>query len=261
MSARTLVSYDDIVQGGPSGNNGSGGSAPPRKRRRNNNNNNNNNNNTNTNNSQRQYRQHWDNPGPLAESIPYGSSSSSNIAPALEVTMQVEEEEGEEESRMLTHEEIWDDSALVDAWESAQAEYEAFHGKGKSWKDEPVKKSPLWYNVPPKPPKGAATTTTTTTATSTSNVHNSNVHNGAPATVPAPGTDAENSQPVNFDTFVPAHDPSLFVSSAPAELSTFADGPWPTRDEAFSRALGAMYWAGYWTAVYHVGLSCPASHS
>ena len=26
----------------------------------------------------------------------------------------------------------------------------------------------------------------------------------------------------------------------------------PSADDAFSRALGAMYWCGYWTAVYHV---------
>ena len=30
----------------------------------------------------------------------------------------------EEESRELNHEEIWDDSALIDAWNSAAAEYE-----------------------------------------------------------------------------------------------------------------------------------------
>lgn len=35
-----------------------------------------------------------------------------------------EDEEDEEESRELTHTEIWDDSALIDAWESAAAEYE-----------------------------------------------------------------------------------------------------------------------------------------
>ena len=34
------------------------------------------------------------------------------------------EEEEEEESRALTHQEIWDDKALVDAWNSAEAEYE-----------------------------------------------------------------------------------------------------------------------------------------
>jgi len=49
----------------------------------------------------------------------------------------------EEESRELTHEEIWDDSALVDAWESAMEEYKAYHGLEKDWKKEPVKKSPL----------------------------------------------------------------------------------------------------------------------
>ena len=25
-----------------------------------------------------------------------------------------------------------------------------------------------------------------------------------------------------------------------------------SQDEAFSRAMTAMYWSGYWTAVYHV---------
>ena len=49
----------------------------------------------------------------------------------------------EEDSRELTHEEIWDDSALVGAWESAQQEYEMYHGTGKNWKNEPLKKSPL----------------------------------------------------------------------------------------------------------------------
>ena len=52
------------------------------------------------------------------------------------------DEEGEE-SRELTHEEIWDDSALVNAWEAATEEYEAYHGPDKGWKKEPVNKSPL----------------------------------------------------------------------------------------------------------------------
>jgi len=55
-----------------------------------------------------------------------------------------EAEDGEigEESRELTHDEIWDDSALIDAWNSATAEYEAFHGKSQDWKSDskPVKK-------------------------------------------------------------------------------------------------------------------------
>ena len=48
-----------------------------------------------------------------------------------------------EESRELTHEEIWDDSALISAWEAATEEYEAFHGSEKAWKTETVGKSPL----------------------------------------------------------------------------------------------------------------------
>lgn len=35
-----------------------------------------------------------------------------------------EEDQEEEESRELAHEDIWDDSALIDAWNSATAEYE-----------------------------------------------------------------------------------------------------------------------------------------
>ena len=55
-----------------------------------------------------------------------------------------DEEGGDgEESRELTHEEIWDDSALVNAWEAAMEEYEAYHGPDKGWKREPVNKSPL----------------------------------------------------------------------------------------------------------------------
>ena len=47
------------------------------------------------------------------------------------------------EIRELTHEEIWDDSALVNAWEAATEEYEAYHGSEKTWKAEPVNKAPL----------------------------------------------------------------------------------------------------------------------
>jgi hypothetical protein len=47
------------------------------------------------------------------------------------------------ESRELTHGEIWDDSALIEAWNAATEEYEAFNGPDKGWKSEPVHKSPL----------------------------------------------------------------------------------------------------------------------
>jgi hypothetical protein len=66
----------------------------------------------------------------------------------------------DEGSRELTHEEIWDDSALIDVWNTATAEYEAsifptttfdlvnwryqaFHGDSKGWKNEPVVRSAL----------------------------------------------------------------------------------------------------------------------
>lgn len=51
--------------------------------------------------------------------------------------------DGINQSRELTHEEIWDDSALVEAWNAAMEEYDAYHGPDKGWKKEPVHKSPL----------------------------------------------------------------------------------------------------------------------
>lgn len=70
--------------------------------------------------------------------------------------------------------------------------------------------------------------------------------------------DEEDSAPLDFDTFVPSYDPSLPVPSEPPaapESSFIIPAPSTTmvsRDEAFNRALSAMYWGGYWTAVYHV---------
>jgi hypothetical protein len=65
--------------------------------------------------------------------------------------------------------------------------------------------------------------------------------------------DADNSQPFDFTTFVPTHDAGL---AAPlAHMPVFdlgAAGECASKDEAFNHAMGAMYWAGYWTAVYHV---------
>ena len=52
------------------------------------------------------------------------------------------------QSRELTHEEIWDDSALVEAWNAAMEEYEAYHGPDKGWKKEPLHKSPLSVSLP-----------------------------------------------------------------------------------------------------------------
>ena len=66
------------------------------------------------------------------------------------------------------------------------------------------------------------------------------------------------SQPINFDTFVPTHDTTLEIMdtlAVPVAADYIPDtpaGPMVSRDEAFSRALSAMYWGGYWTAMYHV---------
>jgi hypothetical protein len=61
------------------------------------------------------------------------------------------------------------------------------------------------------------------------------------------------SQPLNFDTFVPTHDPSLHIPTVDSSnyIGT-SSGSVVSQDEAFSRAMTAMYWGGYWTAMYHV---------
>ncbi|CDO74792.1 hypothetical protein BN946_scf185001.g40 [Trametes cinnabarina] len=198
--------------------------------------------------------QHWDDPGHQEPQMSYddvpaaATSTSGTNGSRGGIDEEYNEEEEEEESRELTHEEIWDDSALIDAWNSAAAEYEAFHGKGKSWKDEPVKKSPLWYNVPP--------VTTSKPKASTS------ITNGASIPTASGAATAADSAPLNFDTFVPTHDPSLAAAAAAstmaapstdavAALGSGAEMANVSQDEAFSRAMQAMYWSGYWTAVYH----------
>ncbi|KAF8486704.1 hypothetical protein JB92DRAFT_1511500 [Gautieria morchelliformis] len=171
-----------------------------------------------------------------------------------------------EESRQLTHEEIWDDSALIHAWDAAVEEYEVLNGPDKKWKSEPVNKSPLWFNIPPE-----------TEAPSTPSPGPSFLVPSIPAVFTSEGdldqdecfepSDPDNSRPVNFDTFVPQHDPSLpdadakvsngatdaghgIVPPPPAGMSSQV-----TPNEAFERAMGAWYWAGYWTGVYHSGVT------
>jgi len=177
---------------------------------------------------------HWDEPEQQSSALPYDDDAEDM---KIEGDGAVDDPEEEEESRELTQGEIWDDSALIAAWESATAEYEVYHGTGKDWKKATAKKSPLWYNVPPDPSK-------LNKSKSMEVVQNFGV------TQPDP----ENSRPLDFETFVPNHDPGLAPPSQPA-YETYGILPAPgehiSRDEAFNRALGAMYWTGYWTAVYH----------
>jgi hypothetical protein len=118
MATRQIVSYDDITLPYDSS---ADVPPPPKKRKRNNQ-------------KANQSRQ------PSRPTIPKVAEPSNREATVVEDDMA---EDDQEESRELTYEEIWDDSALLDAWEAAQQEYEMYHGTGKDWKDEPVKKSPL----------------------------------------------------------------------------------------------------------------------
>ena len=86
--------------------------------------------------------QHWDDPTPTIHGG--GPPNRQSKAKDKEVVSGDDEAEREDgESRELTHEEIWDDSALVDAWNAAMEEYETYNGPDKGWKKEPVHKSPL----------------------------------------------------------------------------------------------------------------------
>jgi len=74
------------------------------------------------------------------------------------------------------------------------------------------------------------------------------------------GSNDYDSTPLDFDTFVPSYNPSFGPPShshpspapGPDHVSHLRPpGPPVDEDEAFTRALDAMYWGGYWTAVYH----------
>lgn len=175
------------------------------------------------------------------------------------------------ESRELTRDEIWDDRALIEAWEAATEEYEVLNGPDKAWKNEPVHKSSLyvlslppyptrhrtftsdrsWYNVPPKDKAASVPPVFTNT----------------PANDEEEGEtkDNDNSRPFDFSTFVPDYDPTLptpvpmTADFGVAGVGVTPNGTQPgdpmahvDQDEAFRRALGAMYWGGYWTAAYQV---------
>jgi hypothetical protein len=102
-----------------------------------------------------------------------------------------------------------------------------------------------WYNVPLSPSR--LQQSASTTAVPPISEHQTSSR-----------PEAEyNSQPIDFDSFVPTHDPSLVQDFSEAmEANTMPSAavslPNVTADEAFSKALDAMYWTGYWTAVYHV---------
>ncbi|KAK0432749.1 uncharacterized protein EV420DRAFT_1603805 [Desarmillaria tabescens] len=146
-----------------------------------------------------------------------------------------------EHSRELTHAEIWNDSVLIDAWEAVHEEYAAYHGGDTALKTNPTKRSPLWYNVP---------------VSDDSKVEEDDTEN---LSFPEEEddddeSDDDDSKSIDFKTFVPSHDASL---NSGEDLVTDASSSPPqppaetvSQDEAFTRAVNAMYWAGYWTAMY-----------
>jgi hypothetical protein len=67
-------------------------------------------------------QRHWDDPEQQSNTLPYDEDEADRTIEEVIVVDDAEEEE--EESRELTQNDIWDDSALIAAWESAMAEYE-----------------------------------------------------------------------------------------------------------------------------------------
>ncbi|KAI5119797.1 hypothetical protein M0805_006594 [Coniferiporia weirii] len=252
--------------------------------------------------------QHWDDPGTSSHGISYDEDAGGEHVGEARAEAYLEEDvwekgdtgetdmvlgeddDDEDESRELTHEEVWDDSALIAAWDAATEEYEAMHGKNKSWKKERVHESPLWYNVPPEKPitknKGkVATKQDPERYSAAAHPAHQEILQGTVSDV------RDSSKPLDFDTYMPSHDASLAFASPhdhpipeatrsrlgdittqyasmlpdqpPVPLASGSDpaaipvlsgaGVYAVgTDEAFSRAVGAMYWCGYWTAVYHM---------
>jgi len=89
----------------------------------------------------------WNKPKTRGGNTSHSANGSTAIPQNISSQSQAETQEGicnTEESRELTYDEIWDDSALIDAWNAATEEYEAYNGPDKGWKMEPVHKSPLY---------------------------------------------------------------------------------------------------------------------
>ncbi len=71
-------------------------------------------------------RRHWDDSEQQSNILPYDDDDVEKTTEnaGCGIVEEMEEKEEKEESRELMHDEIWDDSALIAAWESATAEYE-----------------------------------------------------------------------------------------------------------------------------------------
>ncbi|KAG8755951.1 hypothetical protein FRC11_005635 [Ceratobasidium sp. 423] len=202
--------------------------------------------NWNWNNNQHQHQQkhkHWDEPGDAVK-------QSETAAPPAKKPKRYQIDHS------LTQEELWDDSALIAAWDAAAEEYESLNGPEKKWKEEPVNKSALWYAPPPKPQKEDDDEEGDEEEEEGEEEENADEteHGIAP-----------DSAPIDFNTLVPSHDPALGVAqtsiTGPQPSTTASDFTKLTKDEIFEKAVSASYWAGYWTAMYHAHNAAPQNEA
>ncbi|KAL1699284.1 hypothetical protein EV121DRAFT_284218 [Schizophyllum commune] len=180
----------------------------------------------------------------------HSAPNQKNVSFSIVAPQEVEEVE---ESRELTYEEIWDDSALIDAWDAANKEYEAHHGKGKSWKTEGARKSVLWYNIPPEPKPAPAVGGggLAGQAIAQAMAMQERQMNG----VVSLDGQQEDGEQEEYDTYEEGNE-GVAQATMPPDLGAY-HGKGVGQDEAFSRAMNAMYWTGYWTAVYHASQNGP----
>lgn len=199
----------------------------------------------NNNQGQQQRHKHWDEPGPSdsAGTLPHEVAALPPAKKEKPKRYQIDHE--------LTQEELWDDSALIAAWDAAVEEYQSLHGPEKKWKEEPVHKSALWYAPAPKPQEDE-------------NEEGEEEEDGeveAEEVVKMEQEVEPDSIPLDFNTFIPSHDPTLGGGAATQSAigphppttspTAFPDVSTLTRDEIFEKAMSASYWSGYWTAMYH----------
>ncbi|KAH7103258.1 hypothetical protein BKA62DRAFT_697867 [Auriculariales sp. MPI-PUGE-AT-0066] len=244
MSGRTVVSYDDIAPAAParpSATDISASGPPPLKRRKKNKNGR----------ATSNHVQHWDDP---AAAVASGSGQSSAPGDHFEPHQETFE----------PTEDIWDDSALIDAWNAANEEYEVLNGPDKKWKHDPVHKSALWYG---KVADSAFESTTTQFA-------NSGVQLERSATSVGAVSGARDS--TGFGSSIPELDitPMKNIdegtgrgrnshgrnqtqqhgrsSQGEYELPSIHATPPAsvTAEQALQNAFTAWYWTGYWTGVH-----------
>ncbi|EME44796.1 hypothetical protein DOTSEDRAFT_24779 [Dothistroma septosporum NZE10] len=138
-----------------------------------------------------------------------------------------------QENIELTHDELWDDSALVNSWDDAFAEYKKYHSlaaKGEKVDIEATQKHGATSSKSKAMPNG-----NTEQPHSAAPVNFINTPNSIAATTPAPAT-------ATAPVIGPALPPGL--ASLPQNLIT------PGQDENLKNIMMSWYYAGYYTGLY-----------